>query len=243
MRRVFFFTGAGISADSGVSTFRDNEDGLWTRYNPDVVANMSTFNQHKELVFKFYNERRTALERTHPNAAHTGISSLQRLYGSDRILIFTQNIDDLFEQAGCTNVCHVHGELKKMRCLSDPLHVINVGYTAATVDERCDVCGGEMKPAVVFFGEHAPEYRTLYETLYDLSLDDLIVVVGTSGSVIPVSHITRTNGNLRGGKRVLCNKDDNDWIPYEDFDQLLLGRAVDRIDEIVAIVSNWMCGQ
>lgn len=240
MKRVLFFTGAGISADSGISTFRDNEDGLWTRYNPSVVCSMDTFDQNKELVFKFYNERRTSLESAHPNKAHVAISDMQQQYGTDNVIVFTQNIDDLFEKAGCTNVHHVHGDLKKMRCLSDPTHVVDVGYSMTSVDDKCTVCGGEMKPAVIFFGEQSPMYQLLYETFFKATPDDLIIVIGTSGNVISISYLIGQGDNLRGGKRVLCNKGDRDWIAYEDFDQLLFGRAVDRIDEIVSIVDDWM---
>lgn len=243
MKRVLFFTGAGISADSGISTFRDDEDGLWTRYNPDVVCNMDTFEQNRDLVFKFYNERRVLLEDTQPNKAHTEISNIQKRYGSDNVVIFTQNIDDLFERAGCTNVHHVHGDLKKMRCLSDPSHVIDVGYETTNPTDTCPTCGGSMKPGVTFFGEMSPLYELMHKAFYYTSPDDLIVVIGTSGNVVPLSVIIGTHHRqLYGGKRVLCNKDDNDWIAYEDFDQLLFGRAVDQIDEIVTIVDDWMLG-
>lgn len=243
MRRVLFFTGAGISADSGISTFRDNNDGLWTRYNPDVVANLSTFEQNKELVFKFYNERRVALKDVQPNKAHIEIGSLQQRYGTDKVAIFTQNIDDLFERGGCTVVHHVHGDIKKTRCLLDLSHVVDVGYNTTSAEDTCATCGGGVKPAVIFFGEQAPMYRLLYETFFKATPDDLIVIIGTSGNVISTSYLIGTGNNLRGGKRVLCNKDDHDWISYEDFDQLLFGRAVDRIDEIVSIVNEWMSDQ
>lgn len=242
MRRILFFTGAGLSADSGISTFRDNEDGLWTKYNPNVVANIHTFEQNKNTVFKFYNERRLALPSALPNAAHEGIGKVQQRYGADRVLVFTQNIDDLLERGGCSVVHHVHGELKKMRCLNDPSHVWDIGYNQSTVDDRCVTCGGATKPAVVFFGETAPAYQLLYDTFFSASKEDLIVVIGTSGTVIPISHIIGPPTGVRGGRRILCNSDDRDWLPYEAFDQLFLGKAAIQIEGIVSAIDDWMTG-
>jgi NAD-dependent deacetylase len=239
-RRVLFFTGAGISADSGLSTFRDNEDGLWTKYNPDVVATMATFEENKELVFQFYNERRVLLQDVQPNKAHAEIGKLQQQYGEDSVQIFTQNIDDLFEKAGCVDVQHVHGKFTEMKCLSNPNHVYDIGHSTVTTTERCPVCGGGVKPGVIFFGEDAPLYPLMYNTFKLSTENDLIVVIGTSGNVVNMAYVVGLKHLQYGGKRILCNKDSNDWIDYELFDDLLFGKAIDCIDEIVTAVNDWM---
>lgn len=241
MRRVLFFTGSGISAPSDISTFRDNEDGLWTKYDPMVVANMSTFATNRELVFKFYNERRVALKHVSPNKAHIEIGKIQQQYGTDAVLIFTQNVDDLFERANCHNVKHIHGDIKKVRCMTDPSHITEVGYSVVNHNDVCTVCGGDIKPAVVFFGEEAPLYWETHMTFNSADENDLIVVIGTAGNVVPLQYIVGSHQrNLNGGRRVLCNLDDNDNIPYDFFDHKLFGNVVDRTDELMQIIHDWM---
>jgi NAD-dependent deacetylase len=240
MRRILFFTGAGISAESGISTFRDNEDGLWTKYNPDVVANMASFEENKQLVFKFYNERRVEMEHVTPNKAHVEIGKLQQQYGTDSVINFTQNIDDLFEKAGCLDVKHVHGKINEMRCLDNPNHMYNVGYGLTSSDDTCPECGGSVKPGVIFFGESAPMYQQMFHTFRGATKDDLIVVIGTSGSVIRLDSLVGSSYVKQGGHRILCNKDSNDWIPYESFDTLLFGQATEQIDIIVTMSHDWM---
>ena len=240
MKRVLFFTGAGISAASGISTFRDNEDGLWTKYDPMVVANMATFEANRELVFKFYNERRVALEHVFPNKAHIEIGKLQQQYGVDAVSIFTQNVDDLFERAGCRDVQHIHGDIKRIRCVANPFHTADVGYSVVNHDDVCRECGSKIKPAVIFFGEDAPLYMKTYVTFNGATEDDMIVVIGTAGNVVPLHYIVGSRWTLNGGSRVLCNLDDNDNIPYECFDHKLFGNVVDRTDELMQIIHDWM---
>ncbi len=107
---ILFFSGAGLSADSGLSTFRDT-NGLWDKYDINKVCNISTWKANYELVHEFYNLRRTEYKDAKPNAMHTMIADMQRKHGSDKVMVITQNIDNLLEEAGCENVLHVHGRI------------------------------------------------------------------------------------------------------------------------------------
>lgn len=238
MQQILIFTGAGLSAESGISTFRDNIDGLWTKYDPDVVANLWTWPLHKETVFKFYNERRVELPTLKPNKAHEGIAALQKQYGKDVVKIFTQNIDDFLERAGCEDVVHVHGKFTDMKCL-DCDHVWDVGFTEVQLGTPCPMCRSTagVKPGVVFFHENAPEYPNMYST-FKKSRNDVIVVIGTSGEVIPMDRIA---GNRRSPNKpysILNNKDRDKYgmIDYRLFDTTIFKPATEAIDNILEIV-------
>lgn len=240
MNQILVFTGAGLSAESGISTFRDNEDGLWTKYDPDVVANLWTWPNHKETVFKFYNERRTQLPTLKPNAAHEGLAAIQRLYGKDRVKIFTQNIDDFLERAGCEDVVHVHGKFTDMNCL-DCNHVWDVGYNEVALGTPCPKCGSiaGVKPGVVFFYEDAPEYPNMYKAFRD-SRKDVILVIGTSGEVVPLHKITGNRYSPNKSFTILNNKDHDKYghIDYGDFDVCVFEPAGQAIEKIIGIVKR-----
>ena len=239
MNKILFFTGAGISAESGISTFRDNEDGLWTKYDPDVVATMSAFEPNKELVFKFYSERRVSLANIKPNKAHIEIAKLQKEMGADRVKIVTQNIDDLFEQAGCVDVVHVHGKMTEMRCL-ECNHIWDVGYTETTPNTMCPKCGREhTKPNVIFFGEHAPKYKALFD-IFDTNKtrNDVVVVIGTSGNVVPMVYVTLNGYEHNSGFNILCNKDDDGEFDPRVFHRTFFCKATEAIDEIISIAKK-----
>jgi len=245
MNNILIFTGAGLSAESGISTFRDNHDGLWTKYDPMQVANIATFRKNRELVFDFYNERRLLLKDTKPNAAHLGIAELQRKYGRDRVKVFTQNIDDLLEQAGCEDVVHVHGKFKDMQCLNCGT-IWDIGYTSWSKDQPCPHCdfgvrddATSVKPGVVFFGEQAPMYPLLHKTFKN-SRKDIIVVIGTSGDVINLRNIVGNRYSINRSFTVLNNKeyDKTSFINYHDFDEMVFEPASTAIVKIAQIIER-----
>lgn len=242
MNNLLIFTGAGLSAESGISTFRDNEDGLWTKYDPDVVANLNSFEKNRELVFKFYNERRIGLPSLKPNKAHEGIARLQKKFGTDRVKIFTQNIDDFLERAGCEDVVHVHGKFTDMNCLACG-HRWDIGYAEYVIDTPCPECGKShlVKPGVVFFYENAPEYPEMYRT-FDKSRKDIILVIGTSGEVIDLKHITGNRYSPNRSYTILNNKEFDKFgsIPYEKFDMCLFKPATEAIERIEEVVTNFL---
>jgi len=242
MNQLLIFTGAGLSAESGIATFRDNEDGLWTKYDPDEVCNLRTFAKNRELVFKFYNERRAQLPSLKPNAAHYGLAALQKQYGKDRVKIFTQNIDDFLERAGCEDVVHVHGKFTDLQCLKCG-HVWDVGYEVMHMNDECVNCGevGFLKPGVVFFGENAPNYPLLYST-FKKARNDVILVIGTAGEVVPLEYIVGNQYSPNKPFSILCNKDFDRGgpIPYHDFDVCMFKPATEAIVQLSLIVEKKM---
>ena len=187
MGKLIVFTGSGISVESGVPTYRAKE-GLWNDYDVTKVCDMRTWLDNYDLVHEFYNKRRVELGPVKPNPTHEIIAEWQQNY--DQTLM-PQNVDDLHEQAGSTDVIHLHGELTKMMCM-DPVcgHRWDIGYTEFDAENgSCPACGGKVvKPGVVFFGEMAPKYAVLDKVLSELTDDDVVVVMGTSGQVVPIDY-------------------------------------------------------
>lgn len=176
-------TGAGISAESGISTFRD-ADGLWENFPVMEVASADGFRRNPELIHRFYNERRKALINALPNAAHKALVDLEKDWD---VYIITQNVDDLHERAGSKNVLHLHGELMKIRSVSDPdyiesLDIEHLETTPQTRGKRGDL----MRPHVVFFQEPVPNIEKAMEIT---AMADVFVVIGTSLVVYPAAGL------------------------------------------------------
>ena len=179
--RIVVLTGAGISAESGVPTFRD-ANGLWEGHRVEDVASPDAFELQPSVVHRFYDARRAALAAVEPNAAHRALARLEEYVGDD-LLVVTQNIDDLHERAGSTRVLHMHGQLRSALCRA--CH----GRTAWTGDlgdyPPCPGCGvSELRPDVVWFGEVPYEMDRIFAALHEA---DLFVAIGTSGVVYPAA--------------------------------------------------------
>ncbi|EIJ40015.1 SIR2 family NAD-dependent protein deacylase [Galbibacter orientalis] len=180
MKKIVVLTGAGISAESGLKTFRD-ADGLWEGHDVMEVASPQGWKNNMELVLKFYNDRRKQLLEVKPNKAHLAIANLEKDY---KVTIITQNVDDLHERAGSTNVIHLHGELLKARSTFDEDLVfdwtkdINVG----------DFCEHhhQIRPHIVWFGEAVP---LIDKAIEEVSVADIIMIVGTSMQVYPAAGL------------------------------------------------------
>ena len=188
--RLFVLTGAGISAESGIATFRDS-GGLWGRYRTDDVASPGGWARDPALVWRFYSERRRVAEAALPNAAHLALAQLEHELG-ERMLICTQNIDRLHEAAGTRRIVHVHGELFRSRCssaqcASEPLED-HQRHEDATCLPHCATCGSLMRPAVVWFGEEPMLMSDVDDALGSCSV---FVAIGTSGVVQPVSGFVK----------------------------------------------------
>lgn len=153
MAKVVIFSGAGISAESGLSTFRD-ADGLWEKYRIEEICQAGCLSWNRENTLAFYDARREQLSSVTPNTAHYAIAQLQKRYPND-IAIITQNVDDLFERAGCKDVLHLHGFLPRLRCEQCSQTEL-IGYTKQERTFTCKNCGGSFRPDIVFFGEAAP---------------------------------------------------------------------------------------
>lgn len=184
-RRIFVLTGAGVSAESGLSTFRD-KDGLWTRFPIEEVATIEGYERDPRRVLEFYNLRRGNLANAKPNAAHVALAQLEAVWveRGGEVTICTQNVDDLHEQAGSRRVIHMHGELRKTRC-HDCGHV-TLANGELTVELGCMACGriGGLRPHVVWFGEMPLEMDAIYDAL---AAADVFAAIGTSGAVYPAA--------------------------------------------------------
>lgn len=183
---IVILTGAGISAESGVDTFRD-KDGIWSRVNVEDVATPQGFIRNPAMVHAFYNERRAGLAGVKPNAAHHALARLEKAFAGD-FLIVTQNIDDLHEQAGSEKIIHMHGELKRALCASCGMRSDAQGDLS--LDTTCPHCRsiGYMRPDVVWFGEMPYHMERIYQRLRDC---DLFVSIGTSGNVYPAAQFVQ----------------------------------------------------
>jgi NAD-dependent deacetylase len=230
--RLIVFSGAGLSADSGISTFRD-ADGLWENHSIDVVANGYTWRSNFDKVRGFYNDRRAALATVEPNPAHHQIARWQQEFDT---VIMTQNVDDLLERAGCRDVIHLHGKLTEMRCVACGT-VWDVGYRRWGDADRCK-CNSlrGVRPNVVFFNENAPEYAKMYRIFRELRDDDCVVVIGTSGQVINIDSFMHDVTCLK----ILNNLGSNQYINESYYDHVFIGKAADMCDDINKLVSAYM---
>ena len=179
-QKLVVLTGAGISAESGLKTFRDS-DGLWEGYNVYEVATPRGFNANPQLVLDFYNLRRKDVAAALPNAAHIGLAELEKHF---EVTIITQNIDDLHERAGSTNVIHLHGQIFQMRSVLDNEKIYPITGDINLGDKASD--GGQLRPNIVWFEEQVP----MIETAADIaSIADIFVVIGTSLQVYPAAGL------------------------------------------------------
>ncbi|MDD4114020.1 MAG: NAD-dependent deacylase, partial [Massilibacteroides sp.] len=179
MKKLVVLSGAGMSAESGISTFRDS-DGLWERYRVEDVATPEGFAANPSLVLDFYNQRRRQLLECKPNAGHLGLATLEKDF---EVRIITQNIDNLHEQAGSTKVLHLHGELMKYCSVYD----LNTAYPISPEDSDLHLGdkapdGGQRRPFIVWFGEPVPMIEPAIEWVMEA---DIFVVIGTSLNVYP----------------------------------------------------------
>jgi NAD-dependent deacetylase len=201
--RVVVLTGAGISAESGLATFRD-ADGLWEGHDPMVVATPEAYAADPDLVQRFYDQRRAALLRVRPNPAHHALARLEEVLG-EHLLLVTQNVDDLHERAGSRRVVHMHGRLRAAWCTAcDARH----DWHGPLVDlPPCPGCGAErLRPDVVWFGEVPYDMDRIEEALWDC---DLFVSIGTSGLVHPAAGFVQY-ALARGARTVELNLADSD---------------------------------
>jgi NAD-dependent deacetylase len=178
--KLVVLTGAGISAESGLKTFRDS-DGLWEGYNIEDVATPRAWRKDPQLVLDFYNQRRKNVLKAQPNAAHKGLADLEEHYD---VCIVTQNIDDLHERAGSTNVLHLHGEILKMRSVLNEYKLYEITDDIKLGDLAND--GSQFRPHVVWFEEPVPMIETAIPIMYSA---DLFVLIGTSLVVYPAAGL------------------------------------------------------
>lgn len=181
MEHLVVFSGAGMSAESGLNTFRDN-NGLWENHRVEDVATPQAWQRDPVQVLRFYNQRRKQLNNAVPNQAHLAIAELEKKY---KVTVITQNVDDLHEQAGSNNVLHLHGELKKAQSSKNPKFVYPIEGDELNLGDKCDL-GSQLRPHIVWFGEAVPNMEKAYSIV---SGANTLIVIGTSLNVYPAAGL------------------------------------------------------
>lgn len=238
--RIIIFTGSGISAESGLATFRGS-DGLWNNHSIDDVCNEFTWRQNYALVHDFYNDLRQSLAQAVPNDAHYCIAQIQQRYGN-AVEIITQNVDDLLEQAGACRVLHLHGHLCQLRC-ADCDHEWDIGYQSFDWSHpehlRCPSCGNDqhcVRPNIVFFGGPAPRYQQFYQLLAAASHPDSIFIVsGTQGNVVPIDSLLQAVE----GHKWLNNLEESPYINGLSYDRVWYVPATQAWPKITAKLAQY----
>ncbi|BDX06527.1 NAD-dependent protein deacylase [Planctobacterium marinum] len=228
MSKVVVLTGAGISAESGLKTFRDN-DGLWEEHRVEEVATPEAFALNPDLVYRFYNLRRAQLQspEVQPNTAHYALAELEKKLGRD-LLIVTQNVDNLHERAGNKNVLHMHGELLAAKCCKTGK---SIPWTES-LDQgnACSCCypARRMRPDIVWFGEMPYHMEDIYDALYNA---DIFIAIGTSGHVYPAAGFVSQAANF-GARTVEINMEPS--AVESHFDEQYYGLASERVPEFLS---------
>lgn len=181
MKKLVVLTGAGVSADSGLATFRDS-GGLWEGYDIEEVASIDGYYRNREKVLEFYNMRRSQSAKALPNAAHTSIAELEEYFD---VTVITQNVDDLHERAGSTSVIHLHGLLKQAKSEKDDALIIDIGSDPIKLGDKAPD-GAQLRPNIVWFGEPVPMIET---AAMEVAKADLFLVIGTSLAVYPAAGL------------------------------------------------------
>jgi NAD-dependent deacetylase len=224
--RLFVLTGAGISAESGLATFRGS-GGLWNGYRVEEVATPEAWHANRELVWRFYSMRRQDALAAQPNAAHRALAEIEQRMGN-RFYLCTQNVDDLHERGGSRRVHHMHGTLFQSRCerCNEPFPDRSLYETAADLPV-CPDCGGSIRPHIVWFGESPINMEGIYR---ELDRATILLVVGTSGSVYPAAglvHIARQ----RGIRTIYIGPEEP--LNLSAFDEVVLGTATEVLPNLL----------
>jgi NAD-dependent deacetylase len=242
--RLIIFTGAGISAASGIATFRGT-DGLWENHKIEDVCDAWSWFKNRDLVHAFYNARRVQLGTVAPNAAHLMVARLQDRYGAT---VLTQNVDDLHERAAESElvtrgkILHVHGRLTEMTC-TQCRTPWDIGYRDwDTAYERCPGCGTRklVRPNIVFFREEPPAYPEMYDTLEGLTEQDVLVVIGTSSAVIPIGRIAHESRALTLLSNLTAEPELVRTNGEPNFDVALYGPTEEKAEAIEQQIARWL---
>lgn len=196
---IAVLTGAGMSAESGIPTFRDALTGLWSKFDPAQLASEEGFRADPALVWNWYAERREGVRRAQPNAGHLALAAFEARRPG-RVTVVTQNVDDLHQRAGSHGVIRLHGDILEDRWLERRTHACDLAHVHAGTPPRCAVCGNLVRPGVVWFGEMLPE-GALAAAEHAAEACDAMLVVGTSGAVWPAAGLA--HAARRAGARVV----------------------------------------
>lgn len=227
MKRIIVLSGAGISAESGLQTFR-GADGLWEGHRVEDVASPEGWAANPERVLEFYNQRRRAVRAAVPNAAHRALVDLERAYD---VRIVTQNVDDLHERAGSKHVLHLHGEIMLARSTRDPWLIRHLGEADVHLGDRCEL-GSQLRPHIVWFGEMVP---AMDEAVDLVGGADVLLVVGTSLQVYPAAGLVFEAP--KRARRIVVNPDIPDEVSGPAF-EVFAKPATVGVPEVVVELLN-----
>jgi NAD-dependent deacetylase len=224
-RRVACMTGAGMSAESGVPTFRDAQTGLWAQFDPQQLATEDAFRANPKMVWDWYAFRRDMIAKVEPNAGHRALAAFAQRH-PQRLTLITQNVDGLHQRAGSNDVLALHGNIFEDKWLDAPKACCKSQATAAGSPPRCAACGNMRRPAVVWFGEILP-LQTLEAAEAAARECDIMLVVGTSGVVYPAAGLAR----MSEGKVVIINPEPTELDDAAD--AVLRGKAAQLLPQLL----------
>lgn len=192
-KKIVVFTGAGVSRESGILTFRDSVDGLWENHNIDDVCTPSGWKKDREKVLNFYNDRRRQLPTVEPNDAHKDLVRLEEKYD---VTIVTQNVDDLHERAGSSKILHLHGELTKARStMYSHKTIVEIGYNDINIGNKCEITGSQLRPHIVWFEEMPFNVEESYDAITEA---DVLIIIGTSLMIgYTLNLLSSVNGDCK----------------------------------------------
>lgn len=237
-RRVACLTGAGVSAESGIATFRDALTGLWSKFDPMTLASQEGFAADPGLVWRWYMDRLSWVEEATPNPGHVALARLEVL--TPTFTLITQNVDNLHEKAGSEDVLHIHGSLARFRCnRCDAPYALSPEDRSAPEPPRCPACGGPVRPDVVWFGEMLP-YDVLRASQQAARTCDVMLVVGTSGVVYPAAELPYT-AKSAGAFVIDVNPDPSEISSMADV--FLQGRSGEMVPRLMQAVEQRLRGE
>ncbi len=229
-KKIVFFTGAGMSAESGIPTFR-GEDGIWKKMKPEELASFDAFMRNPDLVWEWYQHRRTIINNTKPNAGHIAIAEFEKYYD---VTVVTQNIDNLHRRAGSTKIFELHGNIERNCCIDCKTFYNTPDLEVVSGVPKCVKCGGLVRPDVVWFGEMLPHDQ--YSGGENAAINsDICFVVGTSAVVYPAAYIPMS-AKQAGSFIVELNIEPTDLTKYADYS--IFGKAGEVLPQILEVVKK-----
>jgi len=229
-KKIVFFTGAGISAESGIATFR-GKDGIWNKMKPEELASFDAFMRNPDLVWEWYQHRRDIIHKSHPNAGHLAIAELEKYYD---VTVVTQNIDNLHRRAGSTKIFELHGNIERNFCVDCKTFYNSINLELTSGVPKCKKCGGLVRPDVVWFGEMLPQDQFAGgETAAEWS--DICFVVGTSAVVYPAAYIPMS-AKQAGSYLVEINIESTELSRYADYS--LFGKAGEVLPKVIEVIKQ-----
>ena len=230
-KRILFFTGAGISAESGIDTFR-GEGGLWNKMKPEELASMNGFMKNPDLVWEWYQYRRKIVHDTGPNPGHITIAEFEKYY--DMVTVVTQNVDNLHRRAGSSNILELHGNIERNFCIDCKTYYGVEDFIDTTEAPKCPNCEGMIRPDVVWFGEMLPQ-DVFTEAELKAEMSDICFIVGTSAVVYPAAYIP-ISAKQGGSYLVEINIEPTEISSSVDFS--IQGKSGEILPEILELVKE-----